>query len=210
MIGTLVRAASGAVGLGLAGAIGVIDLVRRAPKPLHPRGTVWRAELVRDGTDLPTGVPWLDDAGSEAAVVRISAAIGLPRGWPDIRGVAVHLPERDADLLFASTGSGPWSRFVLRFVGPHTEHLASTLLPYRGPFGPVVLAVVRLDERRFGLLCAQGTGPWMPFGRLWLVEQLDRELSFDPVLRPLPGLPNHRWVEALRAPAYRTARRSRT
>ena len=198
-------------GLLFEGATHVVSALRTAPKPLHPRGTVWLGEITRTGDGVaPTGVPWLDEPGRDEAIVRVSAAIGLPHGWPDIQGVAVRLPgQDDADLLFASTGAGRVTRFLLRLVRPTTRHVASTLLPYRGPHGPVMLAATFMAPGRYTLLRADGGGPWVGFGRLELLEELDQELSFDPVLRPLPGLPNYPWVERLRAPAYRAARHDR-
>ncbi len=207
----LTRAAARGGGRVLQGAAHLISGLRSAPKPLHPRGTVWRGEITRTGAGLvPTGVPWLDEPGHDDVVVRVSAAIGLPHGWPDIQGVAVHLPDQDgADLLFASTGAGQATRFMLRLVRPTSRHVASTLLPYRGPRGPVMLAVTEVEPEQYALLRADGDGPWVGFGRLRLIERVERELSFDPVARPLPGLTNYAWVERLRSPAYRTARHDR-
>lgn len=197
-------------GLVLEGATHLLSALRRAPKPLHPRGTVWRAEITRTGGGSPTGVAWLDEPGQDEAIVRVSAAIGFPHGWPDIQGVAIHLPEQNgADLLLASTGAGQVTRFVLRVVRPTSRHVASSLMPYRGPRGPVMLAVTQVEPGRYSLLRADGDGPWVGFGRMRLVEKIDRELSFDPVERPLPGLDTYEWAARLRRPAYRAARHDR-
>lgn len=205
------RLAARGGGLVLQGATHVVSAIRPAPKPLHPRGTVWNARVTRTGGgDSATGVPWLDEPGEDEAVVRVSAAFGLPHGWPDIQGVAVHLPGRaGADLLFASTGAGQVTRFVLRPVRPTSRHVASTLMPYRGPRGPVMLATTQVEPGRYVLLRADGGGPWVGFGRIDLLEKIERELSFDPIAHPLPGLGNYAWVERLRSPAYRAARHDR-
>lgn len=208
--GLLTAAARGGGAL-LEGATHVVSALRPAPKPLHPRGTVWAAEIQRTGGGVvPTGVPWLDESGTDEAVVRISAAIGFPHGWPDIQGVAIHLPDQDgADLLLASTGAGRATRFMLRLVRPTSRHVTSTLMPYKGPRGPVMLAATQVEPGEYALLRAAGDGPWVGFGRLRLVTQIDEEHSYDPVLRPLPGLENYAWVERLRSPAYRAARHDR-
>lgn len=207
----LVQLAARGGGLALQGATHVLSAVRTAPKPLHPRGTVWNGEITRHGAGLvPTGVPWLDEPGHDDVIVRVSAAIGLPHGWPDIQGVAIHLPgQAGADLLFASTGAGQITRFMLRLVRPTARHVASTLLPYRGPRGPIMLAATQVEPEQYALLRADGDGPWIGFGRLRLTERIDRELSFDPIRHPLPGLDNYAWVRRLRSPAYRTARQDR-
>jgi hypothetical protein len=41
------------------------------------------------------------------------------------------------------------------------------------------------------------------------VDEADTPVSFEPVGNLLPGLETYDWVRRLRAPAYRTARRSR-
>ena len=183
---------------------------RRAPKPLHPRGTVWEAELVRTGSLLPTGVPWLDEPGTERAIVRVSAAVGLPHGWPDFQGLALRLPEHgDADILLASTGRGPLTRFLLRPVRSSGWHLVTTLLPYRGPEGPLLLAAAPAEPGHHVLLRAEGRGPWVAFAALRLLRASAEAPSFDPILRPPPGLDNYDWVTRLRAPSYRAARGDR-
>jgi hypothetical protein len=194
----------------LEGATHLLSAVRTAPKPLHPRGTVWEARLVRTGTLLPTSVPWLDEAGEETAIVRVSAAIGLPHGWPDLQGLAIRLPQQGgADLLLASTGAGRFTRFLLRPVRSSSWHLTTTLLPYRGPNGPILLAAAATEPQNYVLLRAEGQGEWVAFAHLRLVRKTDEEPSYDPVRRPLPGLGNYDWVARLRAPAYRRARQDR-
>src|SRR5690242_4081043 len=73
---------SGAVAVGAA---------RKRVKPLHPEGTVRRATVTRLGGRIPSGVPWLDEAGRDDAVVRLSRAIGLPGALPDVQGLAIRL-----------------------------------------------------------------------------------------------------------------------
>ncbi|MCD9154820.1 hypothetical protein [Aeromicrobium duanguangcaii] len=208
------ESATGAVATGtghvLAAATRLGSALRSAPKPLHPRGSVWQAEVVRVGTLLPTGVPWLDEPGRDPALVRVSAAIGLPHGWPDLQGVAIRLPDQQgADLLLGSTGAGRLSRFLLRPVRPSSRHLTSTLVPYRGPAGPILLAAVQTQPEEYVLLRAEGTGEWIGFAHLRLLHETDEEPSYDPIRRPLPGLRNYAWVSRVRAPAYRVARSSR-
>lgn len=63
---------------------------------------------------------------------------------------------------------------------------------------------------RFDLQHATPTGDWITFGELRLRERRDGDLSFDPIEEgPLPGLEHYPWVNRLREPAYRRARRSR-
>ncbi|GAA3540441.1 hypothetical protein [Aeromicrobium flavum] len=210
MITTARQALTRGGGAVLEAATHLVSVARRAPKPLHPRGTVWEAELVRSGTSAPVGVPWLDEPGRETAVVRVSAAFGFPHGWPDIQGLAIRLPEHDgADLLLASTGAGRLSRLLLKPVRSSSWHLATSLMPYRGPHGPILFAAAPTEPHHYVLLRAEGLGEWGAFAHLRLVRESVEEPSYDPVRRPLPGLENYDWVTRLRAPAYRRARQDR-
>jgi len=194
-----------------------VAAARPAAKPLHPGGSVVTGVLQRLG-GLGTGAAWLDEAGEDEVLVRQSRAVGLPAVAPDIFGVAVRVPlaeGRHGDLLFASTGLGRIGRFALTASRSPYRRPLTTLLPYRTPAGPVVLAAVYLDERTLELSCAILTGAWRTLGRLRLDPGSprtapDEPISFDPLLNTLPGLENYGWVRRLREPSYLSARRSRS
>jgi hypothetical protein len=212
-------------GTGLRGTFGLLARLRPAAKPLHPRGIVRTATVHRYGLDEPCGVPWLDGPGTDQVLVRTSRAVGLPGPLPDVHGLAMRVPvdgERVADLLFATTGSGLPGRFLLRPHRSAAHATYSTLLPYRTPTGPVLLAVRPVDGG-LQLAAARPTGPWRRYGALELdpadldAAQPDEGaatdngalISFDPVLNTLPGLQPYQWVRDLREGAYAAARGSR-
>lgn len=202
-----------------------VGRLRRA-RPLHPDGVVLRGRLRRHGW-ASSGVAWLDQPGDDEVLVRLSRAGGLPSELPDVQGLAVRHP--DCDLLLASTGTAPVARHVL---APHRRVRGASftsLLPFRGPHGPVLLAA--LPERR-RTTCAEGTplalppagaparlrlswatpsGQWQCFGSLEIEDVVaggaDVPVRLDP-LRVPPGLRTYGWVAALRSPAYRRARRA--
>jgi hypothetical protein len=140
----------------------------------------------------------------------------MPAPAPDVFGLAIRVPidgVRHGDLLFATTGLGRLTRFMLTAArSPHGRPM-TTLLPYRTPAGALLLSAVFLDEVTIALGWAIGGGPWHPFAELALHEpavgEADRALSFDPVENELPGLEVYDWVRRLREPAYAGARRSR-
>lgn len=206
----LLARAGGAV---LAGATSLVDAVRAAEKPLHPRGAVWEASLERAGHPGPaTGVDWLDEPGTDRALARMSTAIGLPVGWPDFPGLALRLhvgEEEWTDVLLASTGSGPWTRFLLRPARSPLTPTLTTLLPYRAPRGPLLLGARAINESSYALSWAAAQGPWRGFATLRLEVEAPREISFDPLRFPPPGLQTYAWTARLREPAYRTAQRDR-
>jgi hypothetical protein len=184
-------------------------------KPLHPEGSLRRATITRTGGPVRCGVPWIDGTGQDEALVRVSRAIGLPEWLPDIHGLALRVaPDgTPADLLLASTGLGRLSRFVLTAARRPTRRPLTSLLPYRSPRGPLLVAAVPDSERTaelhgFDLCWAGPIGPWHRFGRLELGDPRgdDLSVSFDPVLNQLPGLSQYGWVSRLREPAYGTAR----
>lgn len=221
--------AADVAGRALGALFGVAALLRRG-RPLHPRGRTYEFEFLRAGAD--TGVPWLDEPGPTAGLLRASRAVGLPAQVPDIYGMAIRIlvpstdgrgrpggpAERPADLLFASTGQSALGRFVLRVRCTAGGGPLTTLLPVRTPRGPLLLRLAPLGPAREGYLSppgrmslsyAIGTGRWMPLGTLRLgAEVVGREDDrHDPVLHDLPGQVQYRCVALLREPAYRWARR---
>lgn len=207
---------AGAAGAALATAAGALGAVRPSAKPLHPGGDLVDGRVTRHGTPLHaerTGVPWLDEAGEETVLVRVSRAVGLPRAIPDIHGLALRVPH-DAgvgDLLLAGTGMGRLTRFLLEPGLTIASRPLTTLLPYRSPTGAVLVGARPTGRTRFELVWARPTGGWTPFGLLAVASGPadDPTVSFDPLLHTLPGLDHYPWVRRLREPAYATARHSR-
>jgi hypothetical protein len=208
-VDVLARTAGGA----LAAATGVLGAARRRVKPLHPDGELRHATVTRTPAAMPSGVPWLDAPGEDEAVVRVSRAIGLPGMLPDIQGLAIRivLEGTQGDLLLASTGLGRIGRYLLTPARSVTGRALTSLLPYRSPRGPLLLAAVPEAEDSFALRWAGPVGPWHTFGRLQLGARIgdDLAVSFDPVVNVLPGLSQYGWVRLMREPAYWAAR-SRT
>lgn len=206
-------AAASAGGAALAAAVRLVDVARRAAKPLHPRGDLVTGRLRRSGGQ-DTGSAWLDTAGTDEVLVRRSRAVGLPAPLPDIHGLAIRVPLEGGghgDLLLATTGRGRLTRFLLTGGRTPSSRPLTTLLPYRTPTGPRLIAAVAVDEHRYELAHASPGGRWQPFGDLVLSSTRgpDPLVSFDPVLNPLPGLDTYDWVRRLREPAYATARHTR-
>jgi hypothetical protein len=203
--------AARAAGTALGATTGALGHALHRVKPLHPEGELFRATITRVGArGLAAGVPWLETAGESPAIVRVSRAVGLPHPLPDIVGLAIRVDpsEHAADLLLASTGTGRLGRFVLRPHLPGRTGTLTSLLPYRTPAGPLLLAAAPAAHGGFELQWALGTGAWRTFGLLHLGAPYDGDppVSFDPVLHVLPGLAHYDWVRRLREPAYRTAR----
>jgi hypothetical protein len=204
---------SSAGGALLAGGTRALATVRPARRPLHPRGVVLRARIYRHGSAEPTGVPWLDDPGQDDAVVRLSRAIGLPARLPDIHGLAVRLGSGDdaGDILFASTGWGRLSRFVLTASRDPGGRPLTTLLPYRTDLGALLLGARAVGVETYELSWAHRGGDWQLFAvlRLSTERAAEQRISFDPVRHQVSGLHQYPSVVRLREPSYAQARRSR-
>ena len=104
----------------------------RGARIFHPRGVVVDATWDPDPAILAGSRL---TAAPQPALVRVSHAIGLPPGVPDILGVAIRVVDahgagRHQDLLFASSGTGAISRHLLRPTASVTRTTVSTLLPY--------------------------------------------------------------------------------
>ena len=214
--GTLLLAT--VVGKALGTIFFVVGLVRtRRRKALHPRGGVRSGLVRRQGASTRTGVAWIDEPGRDQVWVRLSRATGFPDLLPDIGGLALRVPgsaDRPGDLLLATAGTGPVGRFLVRPTR-RRGHAYSSVMPYRSPIGPLLLAAFPLDTggTRFELAWSGWRGRWSPFAVLEVPSGWDgapdTSLTFDPVLNPLPGLPSYAWVAQLRRFAYAGSRRSR-
>jgi hypothetical protein len=201
------------VGATLAGVVRAFAALRPSDKPLHPKGVVRHARLLRRGVEPPTGVAFLDTVATDDVLVRESRSVGLPRALPDIQGLALRVPNPDGsygDALFASNGFGWLTRFLLIPTRTTYGRPMTTLLPYDTAAGPVLLGVRAVDTGRLELGFAVGDGRWRTVGEIELSDRVsDEEITFDPIRNPLPGLGQYAAVRRLREPAYTAARSSR-
>jgi hypothetical protein len=201
---------------------------RRRGKPMHLHGAVFDGVLERSGSAEPFGVPWLDEPGRDAVLVRLSRGAGLPAPLPDLLGLAVQIPEGPVDLLLSSSGLGGLLRVVplprrdaactyLSIMGYRTDagtvHLAALAARGRLPSEPgPEAAAVAARRTAFTLAAAAVLGTWRPFARLTLTaprQPLDPDVRFDAVRNPPPGLVPDGPMARFRAPAYAAARAGR-
>jgi hypothetical protein len=225
--GPVVAAALGRVlSAGIAG-IGTI----RGPRPIHTTGLLLTGRLRwHTRTATRSGIAWIDDRppGDAAVTARLSRGAALPAFLPDIIGLAVRVgPEDEGDLLLSSTGIGVPGRFVLHPRWTPTRAMLSTLMPYRGQAGPILIAarakspalparpeairtVLNREPWLLDLMFATPRGLWHRFAELELSPSpgpIDGPAPrFDPVLRPPRGAGTYEWTRALREPSYAAAR----
>lgn len=209
MTSRVTQLAAGAAGRALAAGLGAVALLRRG-KPLHPRGEICRAVL--DLTHpVPGAGPFAGSTGTYDGLARRATAMGLPAPLPDVDGLALRLPVDggDADLLFAATGTGRWTRRVLALHRSGARVPLTTLFPFETGAGRLVLGLFPVGGD-YDLRGALDSGPWRPLGHLTL-EPLDvedpPELRFDPIRNAPPGLGTSPTLVRLRDPAYVAARR---
>lgn len=224
-----------ALGRLLAAVFAGLKLVRPV-RPIHPHGVALSGVLERTGTAVPSGIAWIDSAGRDDASGRVSRSIGLPHALPDIVGLALRVEVgAGADLFLASTGFGVPSRYLLRLLLRADRAHYTTVLPYRGGRGAVLIGARTLaapplparpreladalsaGEWVLGMYHARPSGRWHRFGTLTLrlardpgvPDDLDTDQRLDPMLHVLPGAAHYPWIAAVREPAYRVARRRR-
>jgi hypothetical protein len=221
---------SGAAGLAFGTLFKGLKLLR-PDRPIHPRGVALTGTVERRPGVAASGIRWIDSAGTDEVTARLSRSLGTPPGWPDIVGLALRITTETgpADVLLASTLL-PWpGRFLLI---PHrcaSSSNLTSLMPYKGAKGPVLLAArtepggPRLPAApegfrealasgtwSLGLYHARPTGRWIRFGTLTLALDPDRADSatrFDPLRHRLPGAAGYRWASRLREPSYSAARK---
>jgi hypothetical protein len=205
------------VGRTLGGAFFLLGKAR-GRKALHPRGEVLEGLIGRAGAVAKTGVPWLDEVGTNHVAVRLSRSLGLPASRPDILGMALRIatqPGQSGDVLLATTGTGVLGRYVLLPARRHGLRAYTSLFPYKTLAGPLLLAAIPTagSPRQYELAYARPTGPWLPFGTLEVTQTTyrsgDLDLSFDPVLNVVPGLETYDWAAQLRRFSYAASRQAR-
>jgi hypothetical protein len=205
-----------------------IHLLRR-PRPIHPHGVSLTGTLRWDAEGFPAGIEWIDrlpEGGTQTLRARLSRSVGLPSPLPDVLGLALRFETAagPADLELASTGFGFPSRFWLAPQRSPSRARLTTLFPYQGSRGPVLIGARTLSPQslpteasdlavaltaapwRLRLYHAAPRGLWHPFATLELVHEpgpLDTGLRFDAVRHPLPGAGVYAWSARLREPSYR-------
>jgi hypothetical protein len=134
-------------------------------------------------------------------------------------------------VLLASTGLSPVGRFLLAPRRAFSGARLTTLMPYRGTAGPVLVGVlVDVDPplpagaadlgralatraARMRLVHATPGGRWHVAAGIELTHDaagpLDTATRADPVLAAPPGDTTYPWTRRLRAPGYRAARHGR-
>jgi hypothetical protein len=222
---------SGAAGLAFAAMFKAMKILR-PDRPIHPSGVALTGTIERLPGNAGSGIPWTDTPGRDQVAARFSRSLGAPSGWPDILGLALRLATEagPADVLLASTPRSWPGRFLLTAHRYASSSTFTSLMPYKGAKGPVLLAArpevtgPRLPAapeafRRalttgtwtLGLYHARPAGRWIRFGTLTLAlapGRTDTAARFDPVLRPLPGAGTYTWASRLRQPAYAAARKT--
>ena len=214
---------TGTAGQAFAGLFRILKAVR-PDRPIHPKGLGLTGELVRTGNPFETsGLDWLDTLGVDAVEARFSRSVGLPQALPDILGLALRVTPATgtgpADVLFASTGWGLPGRFLLQPRLDVDGATMTTLMPYRGTKGPVLLGLRTISlppgslssgEWVLGLYWARPAGRWRPCGELRLsagARPGDTALRFNALENQPPGALTYGWSRHLRERSYRAAQR---
>lgn len=200
----------------------MIGAVRRN-RPIHAVGTVVPGALVIDAPST-IGSALFDTAGETPLIARLSRSASWPVKLPDIMGLALRIPGGGpdggaADLLFASTGTGRLTRYILQFHTSATAGPLTTMLPLTGPEGNIVFRLDPETQDHYQLSFSRDSAPWQAIG--WVSLQSPREpaqrssrsagpddarLRFRPVAQPPTGLAVPTWLRAARSPAYGIAR----
>lgn len=202
----------------------------RGARAFHPVGVAYRAAVeIEEDSASPALRP-----GTLVAVVRFSRGAGLPRPLPDIHGIGLrvldaHGPGKHQDVLVSSVASPGVGRYVLRPGWTISGPSYSSIAPYRGPSGDLLLGarfapverydLARLDDVveagrcRLELVAAHPLGPWRSIGTVSvhhnrLSEEEERALQLNP-WNTAEGFTPKGWLNRLRRPAYAASQQGR-
>jgi hypothetical protein len=221
--------------LGAVVAIGLgVRLARsRNRRSLHPDGRSFTGELQVWGANAPVGSDLIDRPASHRITVRLSKGAGTRPGRPDVLGLAirVHHPDRAADLLLSTMGTGRLGRHVpfprrqfdtwygsitsYRTGDRRKVYLAAGPSPNGSSLGRTLESVTAAaqDDRARLLLYARRDGTTGPFGQIQFGTPLspadDAALAFDAVRNSSPDLHPSGGVHGTRALAYQLSQRWR-
>lgn len=163
----------------------------RGRRIFHPSGAAYAACFSADAQGGSVTAEILVEGFEHVALVRLSRGLGLPRGFPDVFGLALRLPDvyglgQHQDFLLASSGEGAAGRRLLRPAFGARTGMYSSLLPYEVGGQRLLLGArpVPNSTNAFDLLVASPRGPWRMAARLTLGGRLEdavaRVLRFDP------------------------------
>lgn len=204
----------------------------RHRRVFHPLGVLAQGRIERvapPGVGLPIE--------SADVLGRVSKAVGIPGGLPDLIGLAWRMPPHAFaatpwDVLAVSAGSGLLTRFALRPTLSWTGTTLTTLMPLRRDDGwwwvkaqmttefggwlslDAVREAIDGDGVEFDIQQAHGTGPFEPLAVLTLTAAIptdeEHDVSSDPARNTTPGVElGPQWLTNLRERAYRRSRRGR-
>ncbi len=203
----------------------------RGRRFFHPYGRAFAGTL-----HIPKTTAGLKQ-GSHQAIARLSRGAGVPKGLPDVLGLAIKLPDfngprKDQDFLLVSAANAPVVRHLLLPAAVFGSRTFSTVLPYE-VHGEVLLfgtlpsppeeratglELAKLDEAleqgrlRFRFAVATLTGPWRRIGELRLERRLSEDLSDKLRFNPWNTSDRIRPVgplNRLRADAYPASQKAR-
>ena len=188
----------------------------RGRRIFHPSGAAYAASFSVNAQGGSVTAEIFVEGFEHEAVVRVSRGLGLPRGLPDIFGLALRLPDvyglgQHQDFLLASSGEGAAGRRLLRPAFGARTGMYSSLLPYEvgGQRLLVGARPVPCSTNAFDLLVASPRGRWRVAARLTVGRRLEdavaRELRFHP-WNCGGGLTPAGVVNRVRGAAYRGSR----
>jgi hypothetical protein len=224
-------AATAAVaGVAVGAPLALIAAVRRA-KAVHPHGAVYSARLIVAPTDAaPREARLLATPGENAALVRFSRSLGLPRPLPDLLGMAIRVLDaygagHHQDFLLVTSVDRPLLHHLFVPASDVQQRPYSSSLPYRAgdqrfivgalpdPDSPHPPGATELDRARtaaatgrmrFHLAIAAPMGRFQAVAELHVGEPLAAEtdaLRFSP-LNAGPGLEPVGLLNDMRRYAY--------
>jgi hypothetical protein len=155
----------------------------RGERIIHAKGQAHQAQLMLLPGATELDVPLVHGPRERSVVARFSRGAGFPRILPDVLGLAVRIPDADAnggvqDLMLSTGAGGPLTRRLPLLRRDYLSATYTSLIAYDVGGRSLVVAALPAGGG-FTLATAAGTEAWTPFAQLDLRERLPDEVSRD-------------------------------
>lgn len=155
----------------------------RGERIIHAKGQAHEAQLTLLAGAADLDVPLVRGPRERSVVARFSRGAGFPQMFPDVLGLAVRIPDADAnggvqDIMLSTGAGGALTRRLPLLRRDYLTATYTSLIAYDVGGRSLVVGALPAGGG-FTLSTAAGTGAWTPFAQLDLGDRLPDDVGRD-------------------------------